>query len=67
LRNNPQGQQLLARVERNHDKGNALRILAHQLGRAVYFMRKRTVAVALERFLQTYGSRAGEPGASLDS
>jgi transposase len=38
LRNNPQGQKLLARLEKKHDKGKALSILAHKLGRAVYFM-----------------------------
>jgi transposase len=35
LRNNPQGQQRLARLEQKHDKGKALTILAHQLARAV--------------------------------
>jgi transposase len=67
LRNNPRGQKLLARLEKKHDKGNALSILAHKLGRAVSFMLKRTVAFAMDRFLQTSGSRAGEPGASLDT
>jgi hypothetical protein len=67
LRHNPQGQKLLSRVENKHAKGNALSILAHKLGRAVYFMLKRKVAFERERFLQTYGSSAGEPGASLDS
>ena len=63
LRNNPQGQKLLARLEKKHDKGKALSILAHKLGRAVYFMLKRKVAFDMDRFLQTSGSRAGEPGA----
>ena len=67
LRNNPQGQKLLARLEKKHDKGKALSILAHKLGRAVYFMLKRQVAFDMELFLQTSGSRAGEPGASLDA
>ena len=66
LRHTPQGQKLLARLENKHDKGKALSILAHQLGRAVYVMLKRKVAFALEMFLQTEESRAGEPGASLD-
>lgn len=30
LRNNPAGQQLLARLEKNHGKGQALTVLAHQ-------------------------------------
>ena len=67
LRNNPQAQKLLARLEKKHDKGKALSILAHKLGRAVYCMLKRKVAFDMERFLQTSGSRADEPGASLDS
>jgi transposase len=36
LRNNPRGQKRLARLEKKHDKGKALSILAHKLGRAVY-------------------------------
>jgi len=63
LRNNPQGQKLLARWEKKHDTGKALSLRAHKLGRAVYFMRKRQVAFAMERGLQTSGSRADEPGA----
>ena len=63
LRNNPQGQKLRARLEKKHDKGKALSILAHTLGRAVYCMLKRQVAFDMNLFLQTSGSRAGEPGA----
>ena len=36
LRNNPEGQKLLSRLEKKHDQGKALSILAHKLGRAVY-------------------------------
>ena len=67
LRNNPQGQKRLARLEKKHDKGTALSMLAHQLGRAVSCMLKRQVAFDREMFLRTSGSRAGEPGASLDA
>jgi transposase len=67
LRHNPQGQKLVARVGKQHGKGTALSLLAHQRGRAVYCLRKRQVAFAMEMCLQTSGSRAGEPGASLDS
>src|SRR6266699_6882222 len=44
LRENPAGQKFLARLEKKHDKGKALTILAHKLARAVYymFMRKDT-------------------------
>jgi hypothetical protein len=65
LRHNPQGQKLLARLEKKHDKGKALSILAHKLGRAVYFMLQRKEAFDRRIVLQTSGSRAGEPGASL--
>jgi len=53
VRNNPQGQKLLSRLEKQPDKGKALSLLAHKLGRAVYCMLKREVAFDLERFLQT--------------
>jgi transposase len=67
LRNTPPGQKLLARLEKKHDTGQALRILAHQLGRAVHLMLKPQVAFDMEMFVQTSGRSAGEPGASLDS
>jgi transposase len=53
LRNNPQGQKLLRRLEKKHAKGKALSILAHTLGRAVYFMLKRKVAFDMDSFLQS--------------
>jgi len=53
LRNHPQGQKLLARLEKKHGKGKALSILAHKLGRAVYFMLKRKVVFDMRMFLQT--------------
>jgi hypothetical protein len=67
LRQNPQGQKLLSRLENKHDKGTALRILAPKLGRAVYDMLKRQPAFDLDLFRRSSGSRAGAPGASLDS
>jgi transposase len=53
LRNNPQGQKLLARLEKTHDKGKALSLLAHKLGRAVYFMLKRKTAFDMNLFLRS--------------
>jgi transposase len=53
LRNNPQGQKLLARLEKKHDKGKALSILAHKLGRAVYVMRQRNTAFDRNLFLRS--------------
>jgi transposase len=53
LRNNPAGQKYLARLEKTHGKGKALTILAHKLGRAVYYMLKRDTAFDLDKFLNT--------------
>jgi hypothetical protein len=67
LRNNPQGQKFLARLEKKHGQGKALTILAHKLARAVYDMLTRDTVFEMDRFLNGYGSRAGEPAASLDT
>jgi len=53
LRNNEPGQKLLARVEKKQGKGNALSILAHKLGRAVYDMLKRKTAFDMDLFLKS--------------
>jgi hypothetical protein len=47
------GKKLLARLEKRHGKGKALSILAHKLGRTVYFMLVRGKAFDGERFLAT--------------
>ncbi|MDY7037601.1 MAG: IS110 family transposase [Thermodesulfobacteriota bacterium] len=39
------------RLERKHGKGKSLAILAHKLGRAVYFMLKRQQVFDLDRYL----------------
>ena len=67
LRDNPAGQKYLARLEKKQDKGKAVTILAHKLARAVYDMLKRRRAFAMDQFLQSSGSRVGEPDASLDT
>jgi hypothetical protein len=54
-------------LEKKHDKGKALSILAHKLARAVYYMLKRKVAFDMDIFLRTSGSRAAEPEAELDT
>ena len=51
LRHNPEGQKLLARLERKHGKAKALTLLAHKLARAVYFILRREKAFDLTRFL----------------
>jgi transposase len=53
LRHNPDGQRLLARLEKRHGKGKALTILAHKLARAVYYLLKRKTAFDMDMFLRT--------------
>jgi transposase len=51
LRNNPEGQKLVGRLEHKHGKAKALSILAHKLARAVYFILRREKAFDLTQFL----------------
>lgn len=51
LRGNPEGMGYKKRLERKHGKAKALSILAHKLGRAVYFMLKRKQAFDMKKFL----------------
>ena len=53
LRHHPEGQKLLERLEKQHNQGKALSILAHKLGRAVYYMLKRKIAFDMDLFLQS--------------
>jgi transposase len=50
LRANPAGQKYLARLEKQHGKGKALTVLAHQLARAVYDIGKRDTVFDLDKF-----------------
>jgi transposase len=52
LRDHPAAQKYLARLEKKHDKGQALTILAQKLARAVYDMLKRQGAFNTEKFFQ---------------
>ena len=51
LRHNRDGQKLLARLKKKHGKGKALSILAHKIGRAVYYMLARGTVFSMEKFL----------------
>ena len=51
LRGNPAGLAYKKRLEKKHGKAKALSILAHRLGRAVYFMLKRGEAFDMKTFL----------------
>ena len=52
LRENPKGMAYKKRLERKHGKSKALTIIAHRLGRAVYYMLKRERAFDVEKFLR---------------
>ena len=53
VRHSAEGKKALARLEKRFGKGKALSVLAHRLGRAVYFMLRRGKAFDRERFLAT--------------
>ena len=59
LRNNPPGQQYLARLEHKHGKGKALTILAHKLARATYYMRKRDTVFDMDKFMHGSAEQSG--------
>lgn len=50
LRESSQAKQYVARLERKYNKGKALGILTHKVGRAIYFMLKNKEAFNMERF-----------------
>jgi len=51
LRNSPRAHDFLKRAERKHSKSKALSILAHKLGRTVYFMLLKQRAFDEKKFL----------------
>lgn len=51
LRKNPEAQAWLEKMANKHNKARALTILAHKLGRAVYFMLQRKTVFDQQRFL----------------
>ena len=53
LRGNPEGLKYKQRLEKKHGKSKALSILAHKLGRTVYYMLQRDKAFDMKRFLAT--------------
>ena len=52
LRHGGEHQKLLARLQRKHGKGKALSILAHKIGRAVYYILARKTVFSAEKFLR---------------
>jgi len=53
VRHSPEGKKLRARLEKRFGKGKALSVLAHKLGRAVYYMLRRGQAFDRRRFAAT--------------
>ena len=51
LRDNPEGQKYLSKLEKKHGTGKALTVLAQKLARAVYYMLKRGTAFDMATFL----------------
>jgi transposase len=50
LRHTTGGKKLLGEIEHKHGKGKALSILAHKIGRAVFYMLSRRTVFSLEKF-----------------
>ena len=48
---NAEAKRLLAQIQKKHGKGKALSILAHKIGRAVYYMLARGTVFSMEKFL----------------
>src|SRR5438034_1813662 len=53
LRANPKGQRYVEKLTAKHGKAKALSILAHKLGRAVYFMLKREKTFDMNQFFSS--------------
>jgi hypothetical protein len=62
LRRNPAAQQYVARLAQKHGKAKALTILAHKLGRAVYFMLSRGHAFDASKFFPAAAAARGQGG-----
>jgi hypothetical protein len=50
LRESEKAKQYVAKLERKYNKGKALGIFTHKIGRAVYFILKNKEAFNMERF-----------------
>lgn len=53
VRHNPSAKKMVDDLVKVHGKGKALSILAHKLGRAIYYMLKNNVPFSLKKFLAT--------------
>jgi len=59
LRHTKDGKKLLAAIEKKHGKGKALSILAHKIGRAVFYMLSRGTVFSPEKFLAASREESG--------
>ena len=50
LRDCPEAKYLVSKLERQYNKGKALGIYTHKLGRAIYFMLKNKEAFKMKHF-----------------
>jgi transposase len=50
LRHAPGGKKVLTQIEKKHDTGKALSILAHKIGRAVFYMLSRRTVFSMDKF-----------------
>ena len=57
IRQSQLGKEYFAKLEHKHGKAKALTVLAHKLGRAVYYMLTREQAFDLKRFVTAYPLR----------
>ena len=53
LQKNPRGQRLIHRLRSKHGRAKALSILAARLGRASYFMLRRSTVFDMDRFVMS--------------
>ena len=67
LRKNPTAQHYVARLAQKHGKPKALTILAHKLGRAVYYMLSRAQAFDATKFFQLTANRTQPGRAEIDA
>lgn len=51
LRHAPGGKKFLMTLEKKHGKGKALSILAHKIGRAVFYILSRQTVFSREKFM----------------
>jgi transposase len=58
LRHATGGKRFLTAIEKKHGKGKALSILAHKIGRAVFYMLSRAPVFSLEKFMAASLDRA---------